>query len=194
MAHYDSVGTAPGASDDGMAVASLLQLMRETISRHDAKNNIIFLLTDGEELDLLGAKYFVSQLSPAERNAIGLVVNFEARGNHGVPLLFETSQQNYRLMNTLNKGVKNIIAFSFTPLIYQMLQNDTDFTAFQSYNVIGLNFAVVEGFEHYHHMSDTVENLPPATFFRYQKTVHRVCARLKFLNPSIGRVRRLTLR
>lgn len=149
MAHYDSVGTSPGASDDGMAVASLLQLMRETIARNDAQNNIVFLFTDAEELGLLGAKHFVSQISPAEREAINLVVNFEARGNQGIPLLFETSSQDYGLMKTLNKGVRNIVAFSFTPLIYQMLQNDTDFTAFKPYNVAGLNFAVVEGFEHY---------------------------------------------
>ena len=174
MAHYDSVGTAPGASDDGMAVACLLPLMRETTSHSDVKNNVIFLLPDGEELGLLGAKHFVSQLSPAERNAIGLVVNFEARGNRGVPLLFETSPKNNRLINVLNNGVKDIIAFSFTPLIYQMLQNDTDMTAFKPYNVTGLNFAVVEGFEHYHHMSDTVENLPPETLFRYQKMVRDV--------------------
>ncbi|TVT83039.1 M28 family metallopeptidase [Pseudomonas sp. H3(2019)] len=174
MAHYDSVGTAPGASDDGMAVASILQLMREIIARNDAKNNVIFLLTDGEELGLLGAKYFISQLSTSERDAINLVMNFEARGNQGVPLLFETSPQDYRLMSILNKGVRDIVAFSFTPLIYNMLQNDTDFTAFKRQNVNGLNFAVVEGFEHYHHMSDTVENLPPETLFRYQKMVRKV--------------------
>ncbi|WBF45727.1 M28 family metallopeptidase [Serratia rubidaea] len=174
MAHYDSVGTAPGASDNGMAVASLLQLMRETISRDDVKNNIIFLFTDAEELGLVGAKHFVAQLTPDARQAIGAVINFEARGNQGVPLLFETSAQNYRLINALNQGVRNIVAFSFTPLIYQMLQNDTDLTAFKPLHRAGLNFAVVEGFEHYHHMSDTVENLPLLTLFRYQNTVREV--------------------
>ncbi|MCY1406612.1 Peptidase family M28 [compost metagenome] len=174
IAHYDSVGTAPGASDNGMAVASILQLMREIISRSDAQNNVVFLFTDGEELGLLGAKHFFSQLSISERDAINLVVNFEARGNQGVPLLFETSQQDYGLMKALNQGVRNIIAFSFTPLIYQMLQNDTDFTAFKHQNLAGLNFAIIEGFEHYHHMSDTVDNLKPETIFRYQKMVREV--------------------
>ncbi|WP_338919533.1 M28 family peptidase [Pseudomonas silesiensis] len=40
-----------------------------------------------------------------------------------------------------------------------MLQNDTDFTAFRKKNITGWNFAVVEGFQDYHRMSDTVENL-----------------------------------
>ncbi|MEG8234009.1 M28 family metallopeptidase [Pseudomonas orientalis] len=174
MAHYDSVGTAPGASDDGMAVASILQLMRDSITRSDAKNNVIFLLTDGEELGLLGAQHYVSQLSRTEREEIRLVLNFEARGNQGIPLLFETSQKDYSLIKTLNEGVQGIISFSFTPLIYKMLQNDTDFTVFREHNIAGLNFAVVEGFEHYHHMSDTVDNLAPETLFRYQKTVREV--------------------
>ena len=174
MAHYDSVGTAPGASDDGMAVASILQLMRDSISRSDAKNNVVFLLTDSEELGLLGAAHYVSQLRAPEREDIRLVVNFEARGNQGIPLLFETSQKDYTLMRTLNAGVQDIISFSFTPLIYKMLQNDTDFTVFRNQNFAGLNFAVVEGFHHYHHMSDTAENIAPETLFRYQKTVREV--------------------
>lgn len=174
MAHYDSVGTAPGASDDGMAVASILQLMRETITRSDAKNNAVFLFTDGEELGLLGAEHYVSQLSAPEREALRLVTNFEARGNQGIPLLFETSQKDYTLIKNLNAGVRGTISFSFTPLIYKMLQNDTDFTAFRKKNIAGLNFAVVEGFQHYHHMSDTMENLAPETLFRYQKTVREV--------------------
>ncbi|MFP3497032.1 M28 family metallopeptidase [Pseudomonas sp. SIMBA_059] len=174
MAHYDSVGTAPGASDDGMAVASILQLMRDTITRIDAKNNVIFLLTDGEELGLLGAEHYVSQLSTKEREEIRLVLNFEARGNKGIPLLFETSQKDYTLIKNLNEGVRGVISFSFTPLIYKMLQNDTDFTVFRKRNIAGLNFAVVEGFEHYHHMSDTVENLAPETLFHYQKIVREV--------------------
>lgn len=171
MAHYDSVGTSPGASDNGMAVASILQLMRDILDWKTSKNNVIFLLTDGEELGLFGAKHFVKELSPQGREAISLVINFEARGNRGIPLLFETSNYNHRLLNLLNERVSNIIAFSFTPLIYNMLQNDTDFTIFKSTGMVGLNFAVIEGFEHYHHMSDTIDNIPEATLFGYQNMI-----------------------
>lgn len=98
-----------------MAVASILQLMRETITRSDAKNNAVFLFTDGEELGLLGAEHYVSQLSAPEREALRLVTNFEARGNQGIPLLFETSQKDYTLIKNLNAGVRGTISFSFTP-------------------------------------------------------------------------------
>lgn len=174
VAHYDSVGTTPGASDNGMAVASILQLMRETVTGSEAKNNVVFLFTDGEELGLLGAEHYVSQLTAADREAIALVLNFEARGNQGIPLMFETSRKDYSLVRTLNAGVRDIVSFSFTPLIYKMLQNDTDFTVFRKNNIAGLNFAVVEGFQHYHRMSDTAETLAPETLFRYQKTVREV--------------------
>ncbi|AYA41684.1 M28 family peptidase [Xenorhabdus nematophila] len=99
-----------------MAVASILQLMRDLVQVPTIKNNVIFLLSDGEELGLLGAKYFASQLTDEELLSISLVLNFEARGNHGTPVLFETSVQPYALMSALNKHLSNIIAFSFTPL------------------------------------------------------------------------------
>ncbi|WP_319926111.1 M28 family metallopeptidase [Xenorhabdus littoralis] len=173
VAHYDSVGTSPGAGDDGMAVASILQLMRDLTHVNTIKNNVIFLLTDGEELGLLGANYFANQLTDEELQSISLVLNFEARGNHGTPVLFETSAQPYSLMTALNKNLSNITAFSFTPLIYNMLQNDTDYTVFKKKGITGLNFAVVQGFEHYHRMSDTIENISPETLFQYQDTVRK---------------------
>ncbi|PHM25654.1 M28 family metallopeptidase [Xenorhabdus ehlersii] len=174
VAHYDSVGTSPGAGDDGMAVASMLQLMRDLTQVTTIKNNVIFLLTDGEELGLLGANYFANQLTDEELQSISLVLNFEARGNHGIPVLFETSAQPYALMTALNKNLSNVTAFSFTPLIYDILQNDTDYTVFKEKGIAGLNFAVVQGFEHYHRMSDTLENLSPETLFQYQNTVRKV--------------------
>ncbi|KTL61700.1 hypothetical protein AA106_07945 [Photorhabdus laumondii subsp. laumondii] len=174
MAHYDSVGTAPGAGDDGMAVASILQLMRDVAGRADLKNNIIFLLTDGEELGLFGAHYFIKMLNETELQSINLALNFEARGNDGIPLLFETSEKNFDLISKVSKAPKKIIAFSFTPLIYRMMQNDTDFTVFKNKGLAGLNFAVVQGFEHYHRMNDSVENIPLATLFEYQKTVREI--------------------
>ncbi|MQL48562.1 M28 family peptidase [Photorhabdus khanii] len=172
--NYDSVGTAPGAGDDGMAVASILQLMRDVAGRADLKNNIIFLLTDGEELGLFGAHYFIKMLNETELQSINLVLNFEARGNDGIPLLFETSEKNFDLISKVSKAPEKVIAFSFTPLIYRMMQNDTDFTVFKNKELAGLNFAVVQGFEHYHRMSDSVENIPLATLFKYQKTVREI--------------------
>src|SRR5688500_17125525 len=52
-AHYDSVPSGPGASDDGIGVAALLEVAR-AIRSERFRNRVLFLIDDGEEAGLLG--------------------------------------------------------------------------------------------------------------------------------------------
>jgi len=79
-AHYDSVPAGPGVSDDGAGVAVVLELARGFAGR-TTRNDVIFLLTDGEETGLRGARAFADH-HPLMRR-VGVVVNFEARGASG---------------------------------------------------------------------------------------------------------------
>jgi Zn-dependent M28 family amino/carboxypeptidase len=60
-AHYDSVSTAPGATDDGSGVVTLLETLRTLRSGEPVKNDLIFLFAEGEELGLVGAQGFVGE-------------------------------------------------------------------------------------------------------------------------------------
>ena len=53
-AHFDSVSTAPGATDDGMGVATLIQLVTY-FSEHRPKRTVVFNINNGEEDGLYGA-------------------------------------------------------------------------------------------------------------------------------------------
>jgi len=53
-AHYDSVSTAPGATDDGMGVTTILQLI-EFFASNRQRRTAIFNLNNGEEDWLNGA-------------------------------------------------------------------------------------------------------------------------------------------
>ena len=53
-AHYDSVSTAPGATDDGMGIASLIALV-EYLGERRPKKTAVFNFNNGEEDGLLGA-------------------------------------------------------------------------------------------------------------------------------------------
>lgn len=53
-AHYDSVSTAPGATDDGMGVATLIQLV-EYFTENRPKMTAVFNFNNGEEDWLNGA-------------------------------------------------------------------------------------------------------------------------------------------
>lgn len=58
IAHYDSATHAPGATDNGSGVVSLLEVTRALQISRPYKNDIILLLTDAEEDGLKGAITF----------------------------------------------------------------------------------------------------------------------------------------
>jgi Peptidase family M28 len=58
-AHYDSVSTGYGATDDGMGIVSILQLIKYyTTSGHAPKRGLVALFNNGEEDFLNGARAF----------------------------------------------------------------------------------------------------------------------------------------
>jgi putative aminopeptidase FrvX len=53
-AHFDSVSTAPGATDDGMSVVALVQLVN-FLSKNRPRRTAVFNINNGEEDGLHGA-------------------------------------------------------------------------------------------------------------------------------------------
>jgi hypothetical protein len=155
--HYDSVPTGPGASDDAAGVAALLETLRALKTGAPLKNDIIFLFSDGEESGLLGANAFNSEHPWAKD--VGLVLNFEARGNHGPSIMFETSDDNGWLIQQFAQAAPAPVATSLAYEIYSRLPKDTDLSVFKSAGIPGLNFAYINGLTHYHTMLDNAANI-----------------------------------
>src|SRR5882672_9723418 len=128
-AHYDSVAAGPGAADDAAAVASLLETLRALRSRPALRNDVIILITDGEEAGLLGAAAFMAE-HPWSKD-VGLVLNFDARGNRGPVLMFETTRGNSQLIGLMHERVRDPRSSSLSQAVYQYLPNDTDLTVFK---------------------------------------------------------------
>jgi MFS family permease len=161
MAHYDSVYRAPGGGDDASGVASILEILRALKHGPPIQRDVIALFTDGEEAGLLGAEAF-SHSHPWAKDA-GLILNFEARGNRGPSLLFETSQHNRPLIQAVAKVAPYPIGSSLFYELYKILPNDTDFTVFRPAGIPGLNFAFGEDLEAYHSPLDTPDHLSLAS-------------------------------
>ncbi|HEX6649743.1 MAG TPA: M20/M25/M40 family metallo-hydrolase, partial [Pyrinomonadaceae bacterium] len=155
--HYDTVPTAPGASDDGACVAAMLESIRALKAGAPLKNDIIFLFTDAEEIGLLGAKAFVDEHPWAKD--VSVVLNFEARGSSGPALMFETSNGNGWLIRELAQAAPRPMANSLSYEIYKMLGNNTDLTIFKRANLAGMNFAYIDGSMLYHTRADSIENI-----------------------------------
>jgi len=91
-AHIDSVPGAPGAGDDALGVASAIEVARALRARAQADGpyarDVVLVITDGEEIGLLGAELFCREHPLAQR--IGSVVNLDNRGTSGPAFIFET--------------------------------------------------------------------------------------------------------
>ena len=155
--HYDSVAVGPGASDCGAAVAAMLETLRALKEGPPLNNDVIFLFTDGEENGLLGATAFVKDYPGAKD--VGVVFNFEARGNGGPTIMFETSTDNGWLIKELAAASTNPVANSLSNEIYKRLPNDTDLTVFKQAGLAGLNFAYIKGVNHYHTPLDNIDSI-----------------------------------
>jgi hypothetical protein len=158
-AHYDSVTRGPGASDDASGVAVLLETLRALRAGPPLRNDVIFLITDGEEKGLLGAQVFIRD--HPWRGEPAVTLNFEARGTAGNAFMFETSAGNEWLIRNLQAAVPQADAMSFAYEIYRRMPNNTDLTIFKRGGLAGMNFAYIERPEFYHTAQDDVANLDP---------------------------------
>ena len=101
-AHYDSTPVGPGAGDDGIGVATLLEV-GALLKAQPLKRPVILLFNEGEELGLIGARAFMAD--PLSRN-LDSIVNLEARGVRGPVNMFETSRPNGAPVNLFAKAVR----------------------------------------------------------------------------------------
>ncbi|HEY2093486.1 MAG TPA: M28 family peptidase [Thermoanaerobaculia bacterium] len=151
--HYDSVPAGPGASDDGIGVASALEIAR-IVRTEKTKNPVAILIDDGEELGLLGAEGFVQGMP-----SVGAVVNLEARGTSGPSYLFETSANNRWFLGPVARSLPMPVTTSLFASIYDRLPNDTDLTVFKREGMTGVNFAPIGNINAYHTPNDDIAHV-----------------------------------
>jgi Peptidase family M28 len=160
-AHYDSVPAGPGAFDDGAGAATVLEIARICKSLPQPRHSIVFLVDDGEEAGLLGARVFVSQHPWAKD--IRTVVNVDSRGTSGPSLMFETGDANHWAINLFAQHAAHPVTSSVFYTAYKQIPNDTDFTVFKAAGYQGLNFANIRDVVQYHTPLDNFGNADPAT-------------------------------
>jgi hypothetical protein len=152
-AHHDSVGTGPGAADDAAGVSALLESVRALTEGPPLRNDVVVVLTDAEEACLCGAEAFAASHPLAV--AGGVVLNFEARGTTGPPVMFETSLGNADLAAVYADAAPHPVATSFAVEVYRTLPDDTDLSALMAHgDFTGLNTAFIDGAAGHHTPQD----------------------------------------
>jgi len=159
--HYDSVPAGPGYSDDGTSVAAALEIARALKAMPAPLHPVIFLIDDGEEAGLLGARAFVDLHPWASQ--VRASVNLDARGTSGPSLMFETGPASEWAVNLYAHSARRPAVSSIFYTVYKLLPSDTDFTIFRAAGYQGLNFAYIGDVAHYHTPLDNSASVTPAS-------------------------------
>jgi hypothetical protein len=163
VSHYDSVPEASGAIDNGIGVATSLEAAR-VLAESGLAGSLMVLVTDGEELGLMGARVLVRDEEIVAR--MRAFLNFDNTGASGSSLLFEVHPG---LSGALEAWASAAVApsgASFAIEIYKRLPNDTDFTILKATGAAGLNFAVVGDAYAYHTDRDVAARVQSSTLQR----------------------------
>jgi hypothetical protein len=161
MAHYDSRGYAPGAGDDGAAVAALLEIARILRDAPQSANTILFVFTDGEEPGMLGAEGFFA--NHAYAHDVGAVINIEGSGSSGPALLLRSGPRSGALVTAFRSVARYPIASSFSEELFKRMPNDTDLSVASRFDKPGVDIAFAGERNHYHTPRDTIANLSAAS-------------------------------
>ncbi len=154
-AHYDSVEAGPGAADDGAGVATILEVARALPT--GLRNDVVFLITDGEEDGLLGAEAFIRE-DPLAKGTV-VVLNQEARGVRGTVQMFRASPGSAPLISLYGAHAPHLSADSAFAAILSVLPNNTDFHVFDEAGWLGLDSAFIGGGAYYHTALDDPAHL-----------------------------------
>lgn len=154
VAHYDTVPATPGANDNSVAVAALLETARALMKSPRLENDILLLFTDAEEpAPRYGSRAFVDE-SPRFAD-IRLAVNFEAIGRTGASALVEVNGPGAWLINELATTGSRPAAFSFLTETGSLLGDmGTDFDQFRNAGIPGFHFAYSHASSSYHTAAD----------------------------------------
>jgi hypothetical protein len=158
-AHYDSTPVGPGAGDDGIGVATLLEV-GNILGKKPLKRPVILLFNEGEELGLIGARAFLAD--PLSKNVDSLV-NLEARGVRGPANMFETSVPNGPAVAVFSGTAAHPVANSLGADVYRLLPNYTDVNSFSARGWLTLNIAPIGNETRYHSPGDDLAALDHRT-------------------------------
>jgi hypothetical protein len=162
-AHYDSPAGSVGAADDGVAVASLVEIVRALAAGPPLAHTVIVNINDGEEQGLVGAHGFTQH--PWVRD-VRAFVNLESAGPHGKAILFQAGPGNPWLTAAYARSVPYPYGTVVAQDIFQSgsIPSDTDFRIYRDFGGLrGLDIALYQEGWAYHTQRDRTWNVSPGT-------------------------------
>ena len=157
VSHIDSVAWGPGAGDDAIGTAVLLESARVLGARQEPRYSLMLLVTDGEEHGLMGARALLDD--PEVRARLRTFINLEAIGTSSPFILFETGPGTSPALRAWASATRPR-GGSYMQSIYDALPNDTDFSVLKELpGVSGVNFAAAGDGYTYHTDRDRADRV-----------------------------------
>ncbi|OAX36374.1 Zn-dependent exopeptidase [Rhizopogon vinicolor AM-OR11-026] len=152
-AHWDSVSTAPGATDDGMGVVTLLSMVKY-FAENRPKRTVVFNINNGEEDGLNGANVFMEHLWAKIPDTF---LNLEGAAAGGRPLLFRvTSRAPLASWSGSHPHANVITSDAFKRGV---VRSGTDYSVYEEFGLKGLDFAFYRGRSRYHTKYDSIPGM-----------------------------------
>ncbi|XP_031550512.1 endoplasmic reticulum metallopeptidase 1-like isoform X2 [Actinia tenebrosa] len=173
-AHFDSVPNSPGASDDAVSCATMLEILR-VMAQCPAANlthAVIFLFNGAEENVLQASHGFITQ-HPWTKS-IRAFVNLEAAGAGGKEIVFQTGPEHPWLVKAYTEVAPYPSAQVIGQEIFQngLIPSDTDFRIFRDHgNIPGIDIAYHTNGYVYHTYYDTPAAITPGSIQRAGENV-----------------------
>jgi hypothetical protein len=154
-AHFDSVSTGYGATDDGVGVITALQLIKYfTTPGNTPKKGIVALFNNGEEDGLYGAKAF---LSHPMAKFVHTFLNLEGAGAGGRAMLFRsTDTEVTRAYAKAPHPFGTVVSADGFALGF--VRSETDYVVFRAEGYRGLDVAFWEPRARYHTNQDDTKH------------------------------------
>lgn len=161
-AHYDHLGGMgkdtyfPGANDNASGVSLLLNLARY-YAKKPAAYSIAFIAFAGEEIGLLGSKYFTQHpLLPLKNIRFLINTDLAGTGDEGITVVNATEfPKEFAMMNAVNDSDKLLTAINA-----RGKAANSDHYFFSEKGVPAFFFYTLGGIKAYHDVFDKAETLP----------------------------------
>ena len=149
-AHYDSVESSPGASDNASGTAVLLEVAR-AFESFSTDKELRFLFFGAEELGLIGSEKYLDGMTKKEINRTSAMLNMDMVGSADAgPLTMFTVDG---FTNTVTETAKKVrdIPLDFT--------NRSDHAPFHDAGIDAALFSYFPSEEWYHSPQDTIDQI-----------------------------------
>ncbi|MVW58720.1 M28 family peptidase [Massilia sp. NEAU-DD11] len=183
MAHYDSAAPTPGAADGGASAAALLETMRVLQAGPPLDNDLLFVFTDADTVQAMGARAFMQSHPWAKQVRVAL--RFDNAGNRGPLELIDAAHADGFALDAWARAAPQPQGSSFMAELYDRLPQSAGAAPLATGAFPVLHFATTQGPLGREGMHDVPQRLSSASLQHEGETMLALLRRLGNANLAL---------